>query len=120
MAFVDVNLRIQASDSTGPTDHYEPGPIRFPRGAIGREVVTLPEATFTALDPPDGAKAVLIEVGDALSLSLKSVTGDAATNTIAPAANPTGVPYLSPLGATPTLGILNSYTEDQEVVVWWW
>ncbi len=67
---------------------------------------TISNAVFQALTVPTGAKAVRIQVGAAVSLTLKGVTGDTGI-TIAPASAPAGIDITLPLGATPSIGILN-------------
>jgi len=83
-----------------------------------REQVTVAASTFTALSPPTGAKAVLIDMGSALSLTLKGVTGDTGI-AIMPSSSPTPVPVLLPLGTSPSIGITSAYGSGQAVTVWW-
>lgn len=83
---------------------------------VQRQQVVLAGSVFTALTVPSGAKTVEIRVGSAVSLTLKGVTGDAGI-AITPATNPTGCPVILPLGATPSIGILNGSASPQTVEV---
>lgn len=79
--------------------------------------VTLAGGAFTALTVPSGAKAIAIILGGATSLVLKGVTGDTGVP-IAPASNPiTAFDLIMPLGAAPSIGILNNNTSSQTVEV---
>lgn len=82
-----------------------------------RETVSLTGSAFTALTVPSGAKAVLILCQDKVSLTLKGVTGDTGI-AITPASSPVSVPVLVPLGATPSIGILNGGSTTTVEVVW--
>jgi hypothetical protein len=83
-----------------------------------RETITLTASVFTALSPPTGAKLLMLILGSATSLSLKSVTGDAGIP-IAPSSNPTGIDLIMPLGASPNVGILNGLASDQQIEAIW-
>ena len=83
---------------------------------IVRQKVTLTASVFTALTVPSGAKSVIIKVGSATSLTIKGITGDQGIP-IAPASNPLGLPVVLPLGASPSIGILNGLGSDQSVEV---
>lgn len=88
-------------------------------GDLGKvEAVELPGDTFTALTPPDGAKAVVLILGTAAELVLKGITGDTGVE-MTPASNPLGIDAILPLGDDPSLGILNDDTEDVTIQVAW-
>lgn len=105
-AYVDVEVRITAKNETGVVEQYDPGPLRFLRGATQKQEVSLTGSAFTTITVPSGARAVLIEPGSATSLTIKGVTGDTGT-TIVPSSNTPGLPIFLPLGSSPSLGILN-------------
>lgn len=83
------------------------------------ETVSLTGSAFTALTPPTGTKGVVIILGTATSLTLKGATGDTTGIKIAPASNPVNIPFCTPLGASPSLGILNGESSAQSVKVVW-
>jgi len=84
-----------------------------------RQTVSLTGSAFTALTVPSGAKAVMILLGTAVSLTLKGVTGDTGI-TIAPASAPIADAFIClPLGATPSIGIANGSASAQSVEVIW-
>lgn len=83
-----------------------------------RETVTLTASSFNALTVPSGAKVLIIILGSATSLTLKGITGDTGI-TLAPASNPTGIDAIIPLGATPSIGILNGLASNQNVELCW-
>lgn len=99
---------------------WAPEPTRFTPASLlpKREVVSLTGSAFTALSPPSGAKAAIIDVGTSVSLTLKGLTGDSGT-TVAPASSPIGLPLVVPLGATPSIGFANGSATAQTVTVWW-
>ena len=84
-----------------------------------RETVTLTASVFTALTVPTGAKAVVLILGSSTSLTLKGVTGDGTGIAITPPSNPTGLDAILPLGASPSIGILNGLASDQSIEVVW-
>lgn len=84
---------------------------------VKREKVSLTGSAFTALTPPSGATAVILRLGASVSLTQKGVTGDTGT-TIAPTSNPKGVPFLIPLGASPSIGIANAGSTVTIEVIW--
>ncbi len=85
---------------------------------VKREKISLTGSAFTALTVPTGAKSVEIRVGSAISLTLKGVTGDTGI-TIAPASNPISAPVFLPLGASPSVGILNGSASAQTIETIW-
>ncbi len=84
-----------------------------------RETVVLTGSAFTALAPPSGSKLLILILGSAVSLTLKGLTGDSSSITIAPATNPPGFDLHLPLGASPVLGILNGSASIQTVEAIW-
>lgn len=106
-----VKVLVEVIDATGPVIERDLLPVRFAPGA-GKsglmETVTLTGSSFTAIAVPAGAKAALFEFDTTdVNMVLKGVTGDTGI-TISPATNPVGCPMLLPLGASPSLGILNN------------
>lgn len=105
-------MRTTITDSTGQISTLL-SDNTFPLGtgdaAVDTEV-TIAATTFQALTVPTGAKAVRIRPGTAVSLTLKGVTGDTGI-AITPASMPAGQTVFDdvylPLGATPSIGILN-------------
>ncbi len=84
-----------------------------------RETVSLAGSAFTALSPPSGSKAVILILGAAVSLTLKGVTGDGTGIALTPATNPTGMDAIIPLGASPSVGILNGSASVQTIEALW-
>ncbi len=87
-------------------------------GALKRESVSLTASAFTALSPPTGATAVLIELPtSAVSLTLKGATGDTGI-ALTPASAALGLPVLLPLSSS-AVGILNGGSSAVVVTVAW-
>lgn len=118
---VTIDLDVSVVSPDGIETAVSPEPVRFVPGSLlpKTERVTLTASVFTALSPPTGAKAVVIFVGSATSLTLKGVTGDGTGIVVAPTSAPIGLPVMLPLGATPSIGILNGVASDQIVTVRW-
>ncbi len=110
-ALCTVKLSLVVEDATGVLLDRDLLPVKFAPGAglAGQlQSVTLTGSTFTALTVPTGAKAVLMELPTtAVSLVIKGVTGDTGV-TLTPATNFPGIPLLLPLGASPSIGLLNN------------
>lgn len=86
-------------------------------GANGqRQTISLTGSAFTSLTVPSGSKLVMLFLDGAISLVLKGITGDSGI-TLAPSTNPIGVDALIPLGASPTIGILNNSTSTQVIEI---
>lgn len=83
-----------------------------------RQSVTL-AAGFNALTVPSGAKLLVLLLGSAVSLTLKGITGDSASVTLAPASSPIGLDAWIPLGASPVVGILNGSASSQTIETIW-
>jgi hypothetical protein len=90
-----------------------------PGAGVGgvRETITLAASVFTAISVPTGSKAIIIILGSATSLTLKGATGDATGIALCPATNPTGLDLIMPLGASPSIGILNGLASPQNIEV---
>jgi hypothetical protein len=82
------------------------------------EQVTVTASTFTALSPPTGAKAYYIDLGEAVGITLKGVTGDTGVK-VTPASTPVGIPAFGPLGSSPSIGLASSHASNQTVTVYW-
>ena|SRR5258708_1230532 len=120
-ALAEIYVRVLVTDPTGIAQYREQAPARFGPGAgtTGkRETVSLPGSTFTALSPPAGAKALCIILGQATSLTLKGITGDTGV-ALTPASNAIGFDAILPLGASPSIGILNGNASGQSVDLLW-
>lgn len=116
MATLRLSLEITGDDGGTHLDRT----VRWVPAIEGglREIVTLAAASFTALSPPTGAKAVFILPDeDAVSLTLKGLTGDTGT-TLAPASNPINGPSFFFLGASPSVGITNAGAATSALVIW--
>ena len=115
-----LRLIVEVVGEDGVETAWAPEPTRFTPASLlpKREVVSLTGSAFTALSPPSGAKAAIIDVGTSVSLTLKGLTGDSGT-TVAPASSPIGLPLVVPLGATPSIGFANGSSTEQTVTVWW-
>lgn len=117
-----VKLTLQVVDATGILLDRDLLPVSFAPGAgiSGQmQAVTLTNGAFTALTVPTGAKLLIIELlPAAVSLVLKGVTGDTGIN-LTPASNFPGIPLLIPLGASPSIGLLNNATASVTVNVVW-
>lgn len=88
-----------------------------------RETVTLTLSAFTALSPPTGAKALVIEWDkepndSIINLTLKGVTGDTGIKLIPSSAQPR-IPLVLPLGASPSIGIANAEASNQVIEILW-
>ncbi len=83
-----------------------------------RETVVLTASIFTALTVPTGAKALIIILGSATSLTLKGISGDTGV-ALTPSSNPLGMDAMFPLGASPSIGILNGLASNQNVELIW-
>lgn len=92
--------------------------FRWTPTVVKTETVTVTASTFTALSPPSGAKGYFIDLGEAVGLTLKGVTGDTGLKTT-PTSAPVGIPLMGPLGATPSMGFASSNASDQVVTIFW-
>lgn len=120
MALARLRLTLEVTGNDGATAQYVDRTVNWVPAVPGgkREEVSLTGAAFTALSPPTGARAVLILPDEeAVSLSLKGVTGDTGT-TMAPASNPINGPSLLFLGSSPSIGIANGGSTTTAVVIW--
>ena len=118
LATLNLSLTVVATDGTVVTV-YNPPPITWTPGVGNgdRRVYSIATITFQALVIPTGSRyAIIIPQAGAVSLVLKGVTGDTGT-TARPASSPIDGPILVTLGATPSLGILNSAGSTQTVEV---
>lgn len=118
---VEVVNAIRIDDADGTKIMHSPEPKRFGPGVTPngkRETVSLPGSTYTALTVPSGAKHLYIILGTAVSLTIKGASGDTGIP-ILPSSNPTGADLSTPLGASPTPGILNGSASTQTVEVIW-
>lgn len=82
------------------------------------QIISLTGSAFTALTPPAGAVFCCLALGNAVSLTLKGVTGDTGL-ALTPATNPLGLDAMFPLGASPSIGIANGNTSAQPIAVIW-
>lgn len=116
----EVSLRVTVTDATGVMLNRELPPVRFSpaSGLPKQEVVSLTGSAFTALSPPSGAKAVILETGTTPSLILKGVTGDSASITLTPSSNVLGGDHFLWLGTSPVLGLLNNGSTASITVIW--
>src|SRR5438132_4160768 len=122
MTMVEIALRVTVSDANSTVAiNREMPATRFAcaTGLPKEEVVSLTGSAFTALSPPASSKAVLIMPGTATSLTLKGITGDSSSITIAPATNPIRGDMLLYLGASPVLGVLNGNASAQNLTLLW-
>ena len=116
-SLAQLSLRVEVSDNyTAQEEILLESAWRIP--VRKQETVTISAATFTALTPPTGAAAVLIDPGTNISSTLKGVTGDTGVKLL-PASSPLQIPILLPLGASPSIGILNSHSASQDYLVYW-
>lgn len=88
-----------------------------------RETVSLTLSTFTALSPPTGAKALVIEWDkepndSIINLTLKGITGDTGIKLL-PASSQPKIPLVLPLGASPSIGITNGEASTQVIELLW-
>ena len=118
-----VSHGLEVFDGTGILLNKPVVRTRFGVGAgrIGKqETISLTGGAFTALTVPTGSKLLVLLLGaapTAVSLVLKGVTGDTGI-AIAPASNPTGADLQIPLGATPSIGILNNSSTVTVEAIW--
>lgn len=120
-AIAQLELSLVLKGTEGTTQlAYEPAPFRFAPTVGKREDVSLTGSAFVALSPPVGSKMVAIVLpATAVSLTIKGVTGDGTGIAITPASNFLGLPILLPLGASPSIGILNgSATAVVATLIW--
>lgn len=119
MALVEIGLRVTVTDSSGLNINRELPPTRFAcaSGLPKQEVVSLTGSAFTALSPPSGAKAVVIQPGTATTLTIKGITGDTGVASV-PASNPIGGDMLLYLGSSPSIGILNGGSTAAVTLLW--
>lgn len=115
----EIYLRATVTDSTGVILNRELPPVRFSpaSGLPKQEVVSLTGSASTVLSPPTGAKAVLIELGTATSITLKGLSGDTGT-TVSPTSNPIGGDLFLWLGATPSITLTNGGSTVSVAVIW--
>lgn len=121
-AFADVSISLTTRDGQGLRLSFVPDGYRFTVGSgnAGKfEQVSLTGSAFTALTVPTGAKGILIDLKNAVSLTLKGVTGDGTGIALEPSTNATGLPLLMPLGTSPSIGILNGSASAQLIDVYW-
>jgi hypothetical protein len=112
------NYRLTVEDGQLPKVAERDQP-RWASTTRKRETVTLTGSAFTALSPPSAAVAVAIFFPTtAKNLTLKGVTGDTGVK-IVPLTNPIGLPLVMPLGASPSIGILNNDSTAVDVEVQW-
>lgn len=97
-------------------DLFEGG--RFATSVLKQETISINASTFQALTVPTGAKALIIELGSAVSITLKGVTGDTGVK-LTPASDPLGLPAIIPLGASPSIGILNGDASAVSIPLIW-
>jgi hypothetical protein len=119
-SMVEVALRVVVSDPNSTVAiNRELPPVRFTcaSGLPKQEVVSLTGAASTALSPPSGAQAVVIELGSATSITLKGVSGDTGI-TCAPASNPLGGDLFLWLGAAPAITLTNGGVTVSVPVLW--
>jgi hypothetical protein len=113
LARLKIDLSVEGSAGEGILQSFAKE-YRFVPGAAAdtggtRITVSIAAATFGSITVPTSAKLVMIFLpADAESLYLKSLTGDSTGIALTPASAVAGLPVILPLGASPTLGILNS------------
>jgi hypothetical protein len=126
-SFATLKLEIDVKDKEFKRRNGVSSVARFSPGANltngKRETVTLTASAFTALSPPSGASALVIEWdkepnNTIINLTLKGVTGDTGITHI-PSSNPKNIPLVLPLGASPSIGILNSHGSNQVIEILW-
>ncbi len=119
--YARVTLRIEVQ-GPGGLETVRDQPVSFQLGVgdhVKQEKLSLTGSAFTALSPPTGAKLLLLALGDAPSLSLKSVTGDGAGLTITPSTLVLGGDHLIWLGDSPTIGIYNADSDSATGWAFW-
>lgn len=118
-ATLKISLEVIGNDgalaqSYESTTRFVPG-----TGNGKRETVALPAATFTALTAPTSSQyLILIPAAGATSLYLKSVTGDSPGVLIEKSSAPLNGPKVISLGASPSIGILNSGAVTTAEAIW--
>ena len=91
---------------------------RFATSVLKQETVTISGSSFQTLTVPTGAKAVIILLGTAVSITLKGITGDTRiANT--PSSNPLGLPIILPLASGPSIGLRNGDASAVSIPVIW-
>lgn len=118
-AIAELNVSLVLTGTEGSLQLvHEPPPFRWSPLVGKRESVSLTGGVFTALSPPANSKAVIIVLPiTAAALSLKSVTGDGGI-ALVPVSNFIGLPIVLPLGATPSIGLLNAGATCAIDVIW--
>jgi len=120
-SLVDLSIQLEVIDPlTVGNLGYEARRRWIPGAGVSgkREDVTLTASSFSAFTVPTGAKFALIDVGSAVSLTLKGVTSDTGI-AICPASGPLQIPVLMPLNGTPSIGIANGANVNQVVSILW-
>jgi hypothetical protein len=126
-SFCTIKLDINVKDSEFITTMGDKSATRFsPPTTLTngkRESISLAGSAFTALSPPTNASCLIIPFDKApndsvVSLTLKSITGDNGIP-IVPATNLKKIPLVLPLGATPSIGILNGSASVQVIEILW-
>jgi hypothetical protein len=113
-ATVLINLYVE---DAGRTRLNVPWEIAWNPADLFQETVAL-AIGYNVLNRPTGARLLVIDPGDAVSLTLKEDVGDVGL-VFAPASNPLKGPlvlFLSPTG-TPEIGITSSSVQD--VTLYW-
>lgn len=89
-----------------------------PDDSYGSERLTLAAEDDTLVPVPDGTKCLLLDVGEAINLFLKSATADdgipVCATTLA-----LRIPILLPLGDDPVIYLFNGEDSDQEIRCWY-
>jgi hypothetical protein len=117
-ATLRISLEVIGNDGTlaqsyESTTRFVPG-----TGNGKRETVALPAATFTTLTAPTSSQyLILVPAAGATSLYLKSVTGDGGI-LIEKSSAPLNGPKVISLGASPSIGILNSGAVTTCEAIW--
>lgn len=116
LAEVKIALTVREGDDVVVDLDFEG--TRFSSSVLKQETISINASTFQALTIPTGAKLLVIDVGTAISLTAKGVTGDTGVK-IAPTSNPLGIPAILPLGTSPQIGILNGDTNAVSINLIW-
>lgn len=89
----------------------------FATGAKQRQTVSVSGGGFNALTVPTGAKAIAVKLPTtgSTNLTLKGVTGDTGIKLDATL----GVPLVTPLGSSPSIGITSTLGGPIDVEVYW-
>jgi len=117
---VKLKIELEVSDIESKTvlgqelDRKWSLPSGLPNGQ--RQPISLTASAFTSITVPSGVNAVMLVLGAAFNLVLKGITGDTGINLV-PTTNPLGIDVFLPLGASPSLGILNNHTSAQTIEV---